>query len=47
MDTIEEEGPPVESAEPEVFLPGRGLQEGEELVRDSSTYLMYHVVCQT
>lgn len=46
MEVIEEEGagPPAESAEPQVFLPGTTLQEGEELVRDSSTYHMYHVV---
>ena len=29
----------------EVYIPGSaGLQEGEELVHDSSTYYMYHVV---
>ena len=27
-----------------VYLPGGELQEGEELVHDSSTYRMYHVV---
>ena len=48
MDTIaEEEVQNAESAEQEVFIPGRGtaLEEGEELVHDSSTYHMYHVVC--
>lgn len=47
MDTIgEEEGQNAESAEKEVYIPGRGttLEEGEELVHDSSTYVMYHVV---
>ena len=32
------------AAKPKVYLPGTELQEGEELVRDSSTYYMYHVV---
>lgn len=51
MDTIEEgdagEGDgSADSAEPQVYLPGQqSLQEGEELVHDSSTYHMYHVVC--
>ncbi len=48
MDTIaEEEEQNAESAEQKVFIPGRGtaLEEGEELVHDSSTYQMYHVVC--
>ena len=51
MDTIEEGGEEgeeegtAESATKEVFLPGNPLPEGEELVRDSSTYHMYHVVC--
>lgn len=50
MDTIEEEEDQnAESAEPQVFVPGRGttLEEGEELVHDSSTYHMYHVVSES
>ena len=46
MDTIEEESTAqsVESVPPQVFVPGTKLKEGEELVHDSSTYHMYHVV---
>ena len=29
----------------QVYLPGKPLEEGEELVHDRSTYRMYHVVC--
>ena len=42
MDTIEEEG--ASKSTGEVFVPGTALKEGEELVHDSSTYHMYHVV---
>ena len=48
MEVIEEEkgDPPKKTkAKPSVYLPGGVLQEGEELVHDSSTYRMYHVVC--
>ncbi len=49
MDTIEEEEEGVvkgsESEKSQVYIPGSTqLQEGEELVHDSSTYHMYHVV---
>ena len=44
METIEEEGVEGASGEPQVFVPGTALKEGEELVHDSSTYHMYHVV---
>ncbi len=50
METIEMDTP-GESAEAkpsasasEVYLPGKPLEEGEELVHDSSAYHMYHVV---
>ena len=35
----------VKNKAKQVYLPGGALQEGEELVHDSSTYRMYHVVC--
>lgn len=47
MDTVEEEeeGESVgETTKPQVFVPGTALKEGEELVHDSSTYHMFHVV---
>ncbi len=47
METIEEEEGEdgcAESAQAKVFMPGTALKEGEELVHDSSTYHMYHVV---
>lgn len=30
--------------DPKVYLPGQPLEEGEELVHDSSAYHMYHAV---
>ena len=30
--------------DPQVYLPGQPLEEGEELVHDSSAYHMYHSV---
>ncbi len=51
METIEmdnECGDAVESGATgtaeEVYLPGKPLEEGEELVHDSSAYHMYHAV---
>ena len=42
---MEEEGEDGSTSEPKkVYLPGGKLEEGEELVHDSSTYRMYHVV---
>ena len=32
------------AVEDKVYIPGQPLDEGEELVRDSSTYHMYHAV---
>ena len=32
------------TVEDKVYVPGQPLEEGEELVHDSSTYRMYHVV---
>lgn len=49
MDTIEESEEPVEEAEAskepdtkEVYIPGKPLAEGEELVCDQSAYVMLH-----
>lgn len=47
MDTTGENGETNDDTKPgtsEVYLPGKPLEEGEELVHDSSAYHMYHVV---
>ena len=42
----DDDGEPSGSSavEDKVYVPGQPLEEGEELVHDSSTYRMYHAV---